>query len=93
MEIEDTNPDGYLWSRKSLSLSYWLFSKSQTAPNFQRKSLERNFFRRNHCVSFSDEIKASVHPVMSRSISLHPWRSSRRCNLRTAINQILVTIS
>lgn len=76
MEMEDANSECYLWSKKSLWLSYWLFSKDQTAPNFQRKPLERNFFRRNHYVNFLNEIKASVHLVMSYSIPLHPWRSS-----------------
>lgn len=93
MEVVDANSECYLWSRNSLLLSYWLFSKGQTAPNFQRKPLERNFFRRNYYVNFPNEIKASDHPMMSCSIFLHPWRSSLGCNLRTVINQILVTVS
>lgn len=76
MEMEGANSECYLWPSKSLWLSCWLFSKGQTAPNFQRKALEINFFRRNYYVNFSEEIKASVHPVMPYSISLHCWGSS-----------------
>lgn len=74
--MEDADLERYLWPRNSLWLSYWLFSKGQTAPNFQRKPLEKNFCRRDHYVNFPKEIKARVRPVMSCSISLHAWRSS-----------------
>lgn len=43
MEMEGANSEYCLWSRKSLWLNYWIFSRGQTAPKFQRKPLERNF--------------------------------------------------
>lgn len=91
-KMEGANLGCYLWSREKLWLSYG-FSPRVKQLQISRGSPWKELSRRNHQVSFLNEIKASVHLVISCSISLHPWRSSLWCNLRTVINQILVRVS